>query len=168
MDILLVDDIEDYLTLVKEVLDQNGYTVHIAHDGVEGCEVLATTDIDLIISDIGVSELASVLSRRVREGRTTTHDARIIYARLLADIELGVFTCLAPGHADFRRADELLLPPSGATPHGPPDALHLALAITAKVVTFMTGDKQLASAARAQRKFSVLELSEASSPPPPK
>ncbi len=52
MDILLVDDNQDYLELVKEVLDENGYRVHTAQDGVEGCEVLASTDIDLIISDI--------------------------------------------------------------------------------------------------------------------
>ncbi|HUI63961.1 MAG TPA: response regulator [Bacteroidota bacterium] len=52
MDILLVDDNEDYLFLVKQVLEQNGYTVHTAHDGIEGCEVLTKADIDLIISDI--------------------------------------------------------------------------------------------------------------------
>jgi len=38
MDILLVDDNEDFLVLVKQVLDQNGYTVHTAKDGMEGCE----------------------------------------------------------------------------------------------------------------------------------
>lgn len=52
MDILLVDDNEDYLFLVKQVLEQNGYVVHTAHDGIEGCDVLAKGDIDLIISDI--------------------------------------------------------------------------------------------------------------------
>jgi CheY-like chemotaxis protein len=57
MDILLVDDNDDYLNLVKEVLDQNGYTIHVAHDGMEGCEVLAKSDIDLIISDIRMPRL---------------------------------------------------------------------------------------------------------------
>ena len=52
MDILLVDDNEDYLFLVKEVLYSNGYTVYTAHDGIEGCEILASSDIDLIMSDI--------------------------------------------------------------------------------------------------------------------
>lgn len=52
MDILLVDDNEDYLLLVKDALYSNGYNVHTAHDGIEGCEVLAASDIDLIISDI--------------------------------------------------------------------------------------------------------------------
>lgn len=52
MDILLVDDNEDYLRLVQEALGASGYNVHTAQDGQEGCELLATTDIDLIISDI--------------------------------------------------------------------------------------------------------------------
>lgn len=52
MDILLVDDNPDYLLLVREALYSHGYTVHTALDGIEGCEVLAASDIDLIISDI--------------------------------------------------------------------------------------------------------------------
>jgi CheY-like chemotaxis protein len=57
MDILLVDDNADYLALVKELLTQNGYTVHTAHDGMEGCDVLSKEDIDLIISDIRMPRL---------------------------------------------------------------------------------------------------------------
>jgi adenylate cyclase len=57
MDILLVDDNEDYLQLVKEVLAANGYTVHTARDGAEGCDLLAKADIDLIISDIRMPRL---------------------------------------------------------------------------------------------------------------
>lgn len=52
MNILLVDDNEDYLNVVREILDAHGYAVDTALDGVQGCEVLASTDIDLIISDI--------------------------------------------------------------------------------------------------------------------
>ena len=57
MDILLVDDNEDYRYLVNEILSQNGYTVHNAKDGMEGCEILAKADIDLIISDIRMPRL---------------------------------------------------------------------------------------------------------------
>jgi CheY-like chemotaxis protein len=60
MDILLVDDNEDYLFLLKQVLGQNGYTVHTAKDGMEGCEVLTKSDIDLIISDIRMPRLDGV------------------------------------------------------------------------------------------------------------
>ena len=52
MDILLVDDNPEYLTLTRDILHANGYTVYTAKDGSEGCEVLADREIDLIISDI--------------------------------------------------------------------------------------------------------------------
>jgi CheY-like chemotaxis protein len=52
MNILLVDDNEDYLMLVREALYASGYNVHTAVDGIEGCEVLTSQEIDLIISDI--------------------------------------------------------------------------------------------------------------------
>lgn len=57
MDILLVDDNEDYLHLIKEVLTNNGYNVHTAQDGLQGCDILAHADIDLIISDIRMPRL---------------------------------------------------------------------------------------------------------------
>jgi CheY-like chemotaxis protein len=57
MDILLVDDNADYLSLLGEILRRNGYTIHTAQDGAEGCEVLARSDIDLIISDIRMPRL---------------------------------------------------------------------------------------------------------------
>lgn len=57
MDILLVDDNADYLSLLGEILQRNGYTIHTAQDGAEGCEVLAKSDIDLIISDIRMPRL---------------------------------------------------------------------------------------------------------------
>ena len=57
MDILLVDDNPDYLYLLRDALYSHGYTVHTATDGVEGCEVLATKDVDLIISDIRMPRL---------------------------------------------------------------------------------------------------------------
>lgn len=52
MDILLVDDNEDYLMLMKDLLYSNGYTVITATNGLEACDILDTNDIDLIISDI--------------------------------------------------------------------------------------------------------------------
>ncbi len=57
MEILLVDDNPDYLTLLRDALYTHGYNVHTASDGVEGCEALATRDVDLIISDIRMPRL---------------------------------------------------------------------------------------------------------------
>jgi CheY-like chemotaxis protein len=56
MDILLVDDNPEYLLLTRDILHSNGYTVHTAKDGSEGCELLAEKEIDLIISDVKMPE----------------------------------------------------------------------------------------------------------------
>jgi CheY-like chemotaxis protein len=60
MNILLVDDNADYLQLLADMLYANGYTIHTASDGVEACDVLTSTDIDLIISDIKMPRLDGV------------------------------------------------------------------------------------------------------------
>ncbi len=52
LNILLVDDNPDYLSLLSDALHTNGYSVHTAKDGIQGCEILASSEIDLIISDI--------------------------------------------------------------------------------------------------------------------
>lgn len=60
MDILLVDDNADYLRLLEQALHSAGYNVQIAHDGVEGCEMLTSSKIDLIISDIRMPRLDGI------------------------------------------------------------------------------------------------------------
>lgn len=52
MNILVVDDNRDYRFLLDLTLDLGGFKVYSAEDGIEGIEVLESTDIDLIISDI--------------------------------------------------------------------------------------------------------------------
>ena len=52
MDILLVDDNTDYLFPMKEALYERGYTVYAADDGLQACNILSATKLDLIISDI--------------------------------------------------------------------------------------------------------------------
>ncbi len=60
MEILIVDDNADYLHLLEEALRSSGYDVHIAQDGVEGCEMLTSSEIDLIISDIRMPRLDGI------------------------------------------------------------------------------------------------------------
>ncbi len=68
MDILLVDDNPDYLHLLRDALYAHGYNVVTAGDGVEGCEVLASEDVDLIISDIRMPRLDGLrMHARVRD-----------------------------------------------------------------------------------------------------
>jgi CheY-like chemotaxis protein len=60
MEILVVDDSRDYLGLLKEGLTIAGYDVYTAEDGMEGCEILASSNIDLIISDIRMPQLDGI------------------------------------------------------------------------------------------------------------
>lgn len=60
MDILLVDDNEDYLALMKDVLFANGYSVLTATNGLEACNILETSEVDLIISDIKMPKLNGI------------------------------------------------------------------------------------------------------------
>jgi CheY-like chemotaxis protein len=57
MDILLVDDNEDYLFPMKEALYAHGYNVYAVDDGTQACKVMAAANVDLIISDIKMPEL---------------------------------------------------------------------------------------------------------------
>ncbi len=57
MDILLVDDNADYLLLLREALYTSGYNVFLARDGVEAQDVLALSDVDLIVSALRLSRL---------------------------------------------------------------------------------------------------------------
>ena len=60
LNILIVDDNSDYLRLLKEALVSSGYDVHTAEDGVQGCEILASQNIDLIISDIRMPRMDGI------------------------------------------------------------------------------------------------------------
>ena len=60
MDILIVDDNTDYLHLLKEALTSAGYDVHTAEDGMQGCEILTSSEIALIISDIRMPRLDGI------------------------------------------------------------------------------------------------------------
>ncbi len=68
MDILLVDDNEYYLLVIKDLLYSNGYSVITATNGMEACEILDNSDIDMIISDIKMPHLDGIkLHAYVRE-----------------------------------------------------------------------------------------------------
>jgi len=60
VDILIVDDNADYLELLKDALYGKGYSVYTAGDGIEGCEILTSKDIDIIISDIKMPRLDGI------------------------------------------------------------------------------------------------------------
>ena len=116
--------------------------VHESESDALNAELSATGEV--VISDLSLTELASSLSRRVRERALTRAEA----AQLFAQAERLVPACrlvevTPPVH---RRAARLLLT-SGGVALRTLDALHLALALEADAATLVTFDDRLREAA---------------------
>lgn len=104
---------------------------------------------DVVISDLALTEMASALGRRTREGLLTPAEAR----RLLGEAGRLARACrraelTPPTH---RRAERLLLTAGSALRSL--DALHVSLAIDAGASTIVTYDSRLALAATGQHLF---------------
>jgi predicted nucleic acid-binding protein len=105
---------------------------------------------DVIVSDLALTETASALGRRAREGRLAPADAR----RISRDAEKLAAACrrvelTPPIH---RHAERLLLS-SMDIPLRALDALHLAAALHAEAATLVTFDPRLRAAGVAQGLF---------------
>ncbi|MFN7940095.1 MAG: type II toxin-antitoxin system VapC family toxin [Thermoanaerobaculia bacterium] len=104
---------------------------------------------DVLIADLALTEVASALGRRAREGGLRDAAARRIYRRILATLADGAFRRVDLLSSTHREAERLLLA-SDRAPLRAADALHLALALGAGAGTVLTYDRVLARAARAQ------------------
>ena len=104
---------------------------------------------DVIVSDLALTEMASALSRRLREQRLTRAEAQRLYreaSKLHASSHRAELT--PPIH---RRAERLML--SLTSPLRTLDALHLATALDAEAATVVTFDPRLRDAATSQGLF---------------
>lgn len=104
---------------------------------------------DVIISDLALTEVASALGRRMREGRLSRSEATRLYreaSKLHASSHVAELT--PPVH---RRAERLMLSLPG--PLRALDALHLASALDAEAATVVTFDPRLRDAATSQGLF---------------
>lgn len=101
---------------------------------------------DLLVSDLAVTELASALGRRCREGVLDAGVAARIYQRLLADLADDLFRRVELIAEVHREAERFLLS-SALVPLRSLDALHLALAASGRAMTIYTFDRNLARAA---------------------
>jgi hypothetical protein len=100
---------------------------------------------DLVVSDLAITEVASAVSRRAREGALSRLDAGRLYRQLLAHAEAGVFLRADIVPETHREAERLLLS-LAEVPLRSLDALHLALAIGAGARSLFTFDMRLAAA----------------------
>ena len=103
----------------------------------------------VILSDLALTEMASALGRRAREGVLTRLQATRLHREALKLTTACRHVELTP--PVHRRAEKLLL--SSRTPMRALDALHLATALEAGAATIVTFDHRLGDAAASQGLF---------------
>ena len=103
---------------------------------------------DLLVSDLAVTEVVSALSRRLRQGALTREVARRVQHAIVAGLDEGVHRRVELTRDVHRRAEHFLLS-LAETPLRAADALHLALATSARAASMASFDARLGAAARA-------------------
>ncbi len=58
--ILIVDDEKNYTLILSAVLEEEGFETYTANSGYEALEILETTDIDLILTDMKMPEMDGI------------------------------------------------------------------------------------------------------------
>lgn len=79
MKILLVDDEKGFLSVMGDVLRQNGYEVISAENGKQAREALEGEGVDLIISDVFMPTLNGVRFHSYVRDFTDAHDVPFIF-----------------------------------------------------------------------------------------
>lgn len=110
---------------------------------------------DLIVSDLGLSELTSTVARRAREGEMTGPDATRLYRRALRDLTTGEFLRAELTGSVHREAERLLMGLGSRVALRAADALHLALAAAQGARVLITFDRRMRAAAAALGTFDL-------------
>jgi predicted nucleic acid-binding protein len=103
--------------------------------------------VDLLLSDLAVTEAVSALARRLRQGTLGREVVRRAQHAILRRLDEGVYQRVELTRDVHRRAEHFLLALT-ATPLRAADALHLALAASAGAVSMVSFDTRLGAAAR--------------------
>ena len=103
---------------------------------------------DVLVSDLAVTEFISALARRLRQGSLAREAARRLQHAILGRLDEGVYHRVELTRDVHRRAEQFLLS-LPETPLRTADALHLALATSARAASLASFDARLAAAARA-------------------
>jgi len=100
------------------------------------------------VSDLAVTEIISALAHRLRQGSLVRDAARRLQHAILGRLDENVYHRVELTRDVHRRADHFLLS-LPETPLRAADALHLALATSARAASLASFDARLAAAARA-------------------
>lgn len=103
---------------------------------------------DVLVSDLAVTELLSALARRLHQGSLARNTVRRLQHAIIGRLDEGVYHRVELNRDVHRRAEHFLLS-LPETPLRAADALHLALATSARAASLASFDSRLAAAARA-------------------
>ena len=103
---------------------------------------------DLVVSDLSVTEVASALARRLRQGAIPRETARRVQRAIIRQLDDGLYQRIELTRDVHRQAERFLLGLM-ATPLRAADALHLALATSVRAASIATFDVRLGAATRA-------------------
>jgi predicted nucleic acid-binding protein len=104
--------------------------------------------LDLLVSDLAVTEVVSAVARRQRERGGARDIASRVQHAILDAIDRRAYQRVELSPDVHRRAEQLLLTRPD-TPLRAADALHLALALSARAASIASFDVRLVAAARA-------------------
>ncbi len=66
--VLVIDDEPDFVDLIKMILKKEGYTVFIAHDGLEGINKVFDVKPDLVVLDLNMPKMNGYeVCKKIRE-----------------------------------------------------------------------------------------------------
>jgi predicted nucleic acid-binding protein len=100
------------------------------------------------VSDLALTEIVSAAARRLREGSLTREAVRRLQHAILARLDDGIYHRVELTRDVHRRAEHFLMTLE-ETPLRAADALHLALATSARAASLASFDARLVAAARA-------------------
>ena len=103
---------------------------------------------DVIVSDLAVTEIISATARRLRQGSLSRETARRLQQAIVGRLDQGVYHRAELTREVHRRAEHFLVS-RPETPLRAADALHLALATSARAASLASFDSRLSAASRA-------------------
>ncbi len=87
MKIVMVEDDEDIADLVSFSLEREGYKVLLAHDGMEGLELIRTKRPDLAILDIMLPSMEGLDIYRAMQASTMTESIPVLFLTARAQLD---------------------------------------------------------------------------------
>ncbi|HEY7141232.1 MAG TPA: type II toxin-antitoxin system VapC family toxin [Methylomirabilota bacterium] len=122
--------------------------LYLPEDGSDEFNRAVQGRVDLLVSDLAVTEIVSALARRFHQGTLPRDAARRVQHAIVGRLDEGAFRRVELTRDVHRRAEHFLLNLSAA-PLRAADALHLALATSGRAASMASFDARLGAAARA-------------------